>query len=239
MKIKGIIVSLIIVVTFSQTSCLRSSLRTVHVRNEMDSVTYAIGVITAISMKSDSLMIDPIIFARAMYDVYNNKSIMNETRARAYMTRFISLREAQYAMEQDEMNRQKYAEYAAENEAFLEVNKEREGVKETESGLQYEVIVMGNGRTPTEDDVVTIHYTGSKIDGTIFDSSEARGEAAIFPVNSVIPGFMEAILLMPVGSRFRVFIPANLGYGATGAGDLVDPYSTIIFDIELLAINEY
>ncbi len=238
MKNKGIIAALIIIATFSQVSCVKSSLRTVKVKNETDSIAYAVGVLSAVGMKTDSLVLDPIVLARAMYDVFNNKSLMTENTARALITRFTTLREAEYSMAQENMNRERYAEHAAENEAFLDENKKREGVKVTESGLQYEVIKMGNGKKPTGDDVVTIHYTGSRIDGSVFDSSKERGEAAVFHVNSVIPGFMEAIQLMPVGSTFRVYIPSNLGYGAAGAGVLVEPFSTIVFDVELLSIDE-
>jgi FKBP-type peptidyl-prolyl cis-trans isomerase FklB len=238
MKLKVFIISLIVATTISQTSCVRSSIKTVKVKNELDSVAYAVGVLSALSLGMDSLVLDPTVLAKGMFDVFNNKAFMNEARALAYISRFEALREAKYSMEQEKVNRERYAAHAAENEAFLENNKNRDGVSVTESGLQYEVISMGSGNKPTENSVVTIHYTGSKIDGSIFDSSEQRGEAAVFPVNSVIPGFMEAILLMPVGSKFRVYIPSNLGYGATGAGDLVEPFSTIIFDIELLAINE-
>jgi|LSQX01.2.fsa_nt_gb FKBP-type peptidyl-prolyl cis-trans isomerase FklB len=238
MKVKIFIISLIVATTISQTSCVRSSIKTVRVKNELDSVAYAVGVLSAFSMEMDSLVLDPAVLAKGMYDVFNNKAFMNETRAQAYITRFEALREAKYLMEQENMNRERYAAYAAENEAFLEDNKSREGISVTESGLQYEVISMGSGKKPTENNIVAINYTGYKIDGSIFDSSEQRGEAAVFPVNSVIPGFMEAVLLMPVGSKFRVYVPSNLGYGATGAGDLIEPFSTIIFDIELLAINE-
>ena len=136
------------------------------------------------------------------------------------------------------MNKARYAVHAAENEAFLEENSKKPNIIITSSGLQYEVVSMGNGQLPNDNNTVAIHYTGSSIDGTIFDSSIQRGEEATFLVNSVIPGFAEAIKLMPVGSKFKLYIPAEIAYGAEGIRDLVQPYSTVIFDVELLGIVE-
>ena len=115
-------------------------------------------------------------------------------------------------------------------------NKERPGVIVTPSGLQYEVITMGNGPKPTASSTVKVHYVGKLIDGTEFDSSFKRNQPAQFPLSGVIPGWTEALQLMPVGSKFRLFIPENLGYGAKGAGDVIKPFSVLIFEVELLEI---
>ncbi len=125
----------------------------------------------------------------------------------------------------------------AAGKAFLEKNGKREGVTTLESGLQYEILVEGSGPTPSATDSVTTHYEGTLIDGTVFDSSVARGEPAVFPVNRVIPGWVEALQLMPQGSKWRLYIPSNLAYGERGAGPSIGPNSTLIFDVELLKIN--
>ena len=134
------------------------------------------------------------------------------------------------------MTKDLYKDYIAQNEAFLAKNKEKEGVQTTPSGLQYEVIKMGTGPKPTAESTVKVHYVGTLIDGTEFDSSVKRNEPATFPVVGVIPGWTEALQLMPVGSKFKLCIPQNLAYGATGAGEVIKPYSTLIFEVELLEI---
>jgi len=124
----------------------------------------------------------------------------------------------------------------AQGESFLAENKTREGVKVTESGLQYMVVKEGDGEMPTAASTVTVHYTGTLLDGTVFDSSVQRGEPATFPVNGVIGGWTEALQMMKVGSSWKLFIPYHLAYGDQGAGGAIGPYSTLIFDVELLSI---
>lgn len=122
-------------------------------------------------------------------------------------------------------------------EDFLAENGKKEGITTLPSGLQYEVLVEGNGAKPTANDRVTTHYHGTLIDGTVFDSSVERGQPATFPVNGVIKGWTEALQLMPVGSKWRLFIPSDLAYGDRGAGAQIQPNSTLIFEVELLSIN--
>ena len=121
-------------------------------------------------------------------------------------------------------------------EEFLNINRHKAGVVELPSGLQYEVLKNGTGAKPTATDKVKCHYHGTLINGTVFDSSVQRGEPAVFGVSQVIPGWVEALQLMPVGSKWRLFIPSNLAYGENGAGNLIEPNSTLIFDVELLDI---
>lgn len=121
-------------------------------------------------------------------------------------------------------------------EEFLNINRHKAGVVELPSGLQYEVLKNGTGTKPTANDKVKCHYHGTLINGTVFDSSVQRGEPAVFGVSQVIPGWVEALQLMPVGSKWRLFIPSNLAYGENGAGNLIEPNSTLIFDVELLDI---
>lgn len=123
-----------------------------------------------------------------------------------------------------------------EGKAFLDANRKKEGVQTTESGLQYLVIQEGDGLTPTAEDTVQTHYKGTLLDGTVFDSSYDRGEPAEFPVNGVIKGWVEALQLMKVGSKWKLFIPAELAYGEDGAGGKIGPNAVLTFEIELLGI---
>ena len=129
-----------------------------------------------------------------------------------------------------------YGDSKKEGEDFLAENTKKEGVITTESGLQYEVIKMGDGKKPTANDNVKVHYHGTFIDGTVFDSSVERGEPIVFGLNQVISGWTEALQLMPVGSKFKLYIPSDLAYGAQQAGQ-IPPYSTLIFEVELLGIE--
>ena len=122
------------------------------------------------------------------------------------------------------------------NDYFLNINKGKAGVVTLPSGLQYQVLKQGEGAKPTSSDKVKCHYHGTLINGTVFDSSVQRGEPAVFGVSQVIPGWVEALQLMPVGSKWRLFIPSNLAYGEHGAGDAIEPNSALVFDVELLDI---
>lgn len=130
-----------------------------------------------------------------------------------------------------------YEQVLVQGQQFLEANKAREGVTTLPSGLQYEVINQGLGPKPKATDRVTTHYHGTLIDGRVFDSSVERNQPATFPVNGVIPGWVEALQLMNTGSKWRLFIPHNLAYGEQGAGDMIAPFSTLVFEVELLSIN--
>ena len=123
-----------------------------------------------------------------------------------------------------------------QGQAFLEENKKGPGVVVLPSGLQYEIIKEGTGKKPKATDQVRCHYEGTLIDGTLFDSSIQRGEPAVFGVNQVIPGWVEALQLMPEGSKWKLYIPSELAYGARGAGEMIPPHSTLIFEVELLEV---
>lgn len=131
---------------------------------------------------------------------------------------------------------QQYAKVKAEGEAFLAANGKKEGVVTLPSGLQYQVLVEGSGKKPKATDRVRCHYEGTLIDGTVFDSSVRRGQPAVFGVSQVIAGWVEALQLMSEGSKWRLFIPQNMAYGAHGAGENIPPYSALIFDVELIAV---
>lgn len=132
------------------------------------------------------------------------------------------------------LERQKHLAVAGQE--FLERNAKEDGVRQTESGLQFKVLEEGTGTIPSRQDRVSVHYTGRLLDGTVFDSSVQRGQPAEFPVSGVIPGWIEALTLMPVGSKWELYIPQNLAYGERGAGASIPPFSALIFEVELLEI---
>ncbi len=136
----------------------------------------------------------------------------------------------------DAVRTEKQKSMAVEGQKFLEENQKRDDVTITESGLQFSVINQGEGAIPARTDRVRVHYTGRLIDGTVFDSSVQRGQPAEFPVSGVIPGWIEALTLMPVGSKWELYIPSELAYGERGAGASIPPFSTLVFEVELLEI---
>ena len=235
MKIKGIIL-LTVVIALMLGSCGKGSLKSSNLKTKEDSLSYAFGIVNYNGLKTDSLFLDPMVVAKAMMDGKEGKAVMADDIARSYIMAFLSKREAEKAAKKAELDKTTYKDYIDKNEAFLTDNKAKAGVTTTASGLQYEVIKMGTGPKPTAQNTVKVHYTGTLIDGTEFDSSVKRNEPATFPVAGVIPGWTEALQLMPVGSKFKLFLPSSIAYGATGAGDVIKPYSTLVFEVELLEI---
>lgn len=195
-----------------------------------DIVSYGIG-----RQMGDQLAADPFdgvnadAVAAGLIDSLTGKpsAIDQETMAKAFQ-------EINEIMQAKQAEQAKAA--AAEGEAFLAENAKKDGILVTESGLQYEIITEGSGDKPSAESVVSTHYHGTLIDGSVFDSSVDRGQPAEFPVNRVIAGWTEALQLMPVGSKWRLFIPHNLAYGAQGSGGAIAPYSTLVFEVELLEI---
>lgn len=202
---------------------------------ELDRLSYALGMSMGNNFKSSGIeKIDCQDFAdgvAAVYDGATPKMSYDEAK-QVIQYFFTQLQEKQNAAvaEMAKVN-------AAAGKAFLEENAKRPEVKTLESGLQYEVVTEGNGQKPAANDTVKVHYTGKLIDGTVFDSSVERGQAAVFGVTQVIPGWVEALQLMSVGSKWRLYIPSELAYGAKGAGNVIGPNATLIFDVELLGIE--
>lgn len=195
----------------------------------MDKFSYAIGLgigQNLLSMGAKGIEVND--FAQAIKDVLEgNRTAISHTEARDIVNKY-------FAELEEKMN-------AANIEAgkkFLEENKKRPGVITLPSGLQYEVIAEGNvsGRRAKATDRVQCHYEGTLIDGTLFDSSIKRGQPATFGVSQVIPGWVEALQLMPEGAKWKLFIPSDLGYGAQGAGEMIPPHSTLVFEVELIKI---
>ncbi|MCX6334863.1 MAG: FKBP-type peptidyl-prolyl cis-trans isomerase [Bacteroidia bacterium] len=234
MKIKGIIV-LSVVVSMMLGSCSKNAIQSAKMKTNMDSVSYAFGANFYGVLSADSIDLDPVLIAKAMMDGKAQSSEMNEEEVRTIIMAFLSKREAETAAKQADANKTLYKDQIDANQKFLALNKEKEGVKVTPTGLQYEVITMGTGEKPTAANTVRVHYSGKLIDGTEFDSSTG-GEPVEFPLANVIPGWTEALQLMPVGSKFKFYIPSELAYGSNGAGEAIKPFSTLIFDVELIGI---
>lgn len=194
----------------------------------MDKFSYAIGLgigQNLLSMGAKGLVVED--FAQAIKDVLDgNKTAITHTEARDIVNKYF-----------EEMEQKINAANIEAGKKFLEENKKRPGVVTLPSGLQYEVIKEGNvGKYAKATDRVKCHYEGTLIDGTLFDSSIKRGEPAVFGVNQVIPGWVEALQLMPEGAKWKLYIPSELAYGAQGAGEMIPPHSTLIFEVELLQI---
>ncbi|QGM81539.1 FKBP-type peptidyl-prolyl cis-trans isomerase [Otariodibacter oris] len=190
---------------------------------------YGIGLQIGQQLLTSGLEVEPEAVVKGIFDVLNQNPPAIDLNV---VTK--ALQELQQRAEAHQAEAFKAIE--AEGKAFLEENKKHASVKETESGLQYEVLTEGTGKIPTQVDKVRVHYTGSLIDGTVFDSSVQRGTPAEFPVNGVIAGWIEALTMMPVGSKWRLTIPHNLAYGERGAGGSIPPFSTLVFEVELLDI---
>jgi len=207
---------------------------TVVLKTEKDKISYGIGMDIGENMKRQSIDIDPDMLAKGIKDVFaGSKLLLTEEEFRTTMENFRKDMMAKQKMQMQELSDKN----KKEGEAFLAENKKKEGVKTLPSGLQYKVIKEGDGNLPKAEDTVTVHYKGTLIDGTEFDSSYSRGEPATFPVNGVIPGWTEALQLMKTGSKWQLFIPSNLAYGERGAGGKIGPNSTLVFDVELLSIK--
>ncbi len=197
-----------------------------------DSLSYALSILNYGSLKRQNIDPDPEIFALAMKDYREGKQLMTDEMARSIVMAYVNEMQARQA----ELEREKYREYIAGNEAFLEKNGLRPEVKTTASGLQFEILNPGSGAYPTRQSTVKVHYTGRLIDGTEFDSSIKRNAPAEFPLSGVIAGWTEGLQLMQPGAKYIFYIPEKLGYGAQGAGNVIKPFSTLIFEVELLEI---
>ena len=202
---------------------------------QKDKLSYAIGMNIGKGLHKDSIDVDPNMIMRGLKDgMAGGTTLMTDEQAQAAITELRTQMMAKMAAEH-----QKEAEAnKKEGEAFLAANKTKPGVVTLPSGLQYKVLKDGTGPKPAATDQVKCNYRGTLVNGTEFDSSAKHGEPITFPVNGVIKGWTEALQLMPVGSKWQLYVPADLAYGERGAGDVIPPNSTLIFDVELLAIEK-
>jgi FKBP-type peptidyl-prolyl cis-trans isomerase len=222
-KINAAIATLAVV----SMACTEAKKTDMELNTEVDKFSYALGMDLGSNVaneKIDSLNIEAMILGM--------ENVLRENETKFTITESQSIvREYLIGLQQVKAEREK-----KEADSFFAENGQKEGMITTASGLQYEVLTPGTGATPTADDVVKVHYTGTLLDGTKFDSSVDRGEPAQFKVGGVIPGWTEALQLMKVGAKYKLYIPSELGYGQRGAGALIKPGATLVFEVELLDV---
>jgi FKBP-type peptidyl-prolyl cis-trans isomerase FklB len=222
------LISLFIISACSQDKKYAS----VKLKTKEDTVSYYLGLSFGGQLKQNKIdsLINLDAFAKGFKEVTNSDTMpVSNFIIQTYLSTYFSdLQTSQL--------KAKYKDYIAQNKAFLDNNAKKDSVKTTPSGLQYIIVREGKGNKPVMNDRIKVNYEGRLIDGTIFDSSYKRNEPAVFTVGQVIPGWNEAMQMMTVGSKWRVFIPENLAYGSQGV-QVIKPFSTLIFDVELLEIN--
>ncbi len=210
-----------------------SAATTPTLTTQKDKVSYAIGLNIGKGLHRDSIDVDPKLIERGLQDgLANGKALMTDEQVQATMTEL----QAQVHQKMEAQRKQAEETNKKEGDAFLAANKTKPGVIALPSGLQYKIVKEGTGPKPTATDSVVCNYRGTLIDGKEFDSSEKHGGPATFPVNGVIKGWTEALQLMPVGSKWQLFVPPDLAYGARGAGADIGPNETLVFDVELVSI---
>ncbi len=205
-----------------------------ELKGDKEKLSYSIGMDIGGNLKRGSIEVDPDLLAKGLKDTYGGgKTLLTEDEARQTLLtaqKALKAKKEEETLKIGEKNK-------ADGEKFLAENAKKEGVKTLPSGLQYKVITPGKGKTPKASDTVTVHYKGTLIDGTEFDSSYKRGEPASFPVSGVIPGWIEALQLMKEGAKWQLFIPPNLAYGERGAGRDIGPNATLLFEVELISVK--
>ncbi|HEV2522908.1 MAG TPA: FKBP-type peptidyl-prolyl cis-trans isomerase [Candidatus Acidoferrales bacterium] len=202
---------------------------------EKDKLSYAIGMEMGKGVKAGGLDVDTNLMMRGLKDaISGGKSLMTEEELRQVITKV----QQEIRQKQTQAAQAAAAENKTKGEAFLTENAKKDGVVALPDGLQYKIVTAGQGKKPAETDTVLCNYKGTFLDGTEFDSSARAGKPVPFEVKNVIPGFKEILQLMPVGSKWQVFIPSSLAYGERGAGNVIGPNSTLIFEIELVGIQD-
>ena len=205
--------------------------KTVPIQTEEEKMSYMLGYIIAENTKKSESLLNPEAFLQGVKDnIKNQVPVLSEADRMDIKNKIQNKAELKAQKEKEEQEKM-----SAQN--FLEENKKRDEVKTTDSGLQYEVLTEGTGTSPKLTDQVEVHYKGTLLDGTEFDSSFKRNQTAKFPVNGVIQGWQEGLQLMKEGSRYKFYIPAELGYGSQGAGNSIPPNATLIFEVELIKVN--
>ena len=205
-----------------------------ELKTDKEKISYSIGMDIGGNLKRGSVEVDPDLLAKGLKDSYGGgKTVLTEDQARQTLADFqkaMMAKQAETMKKLSEKNK-------ADGEKFLAENAKKEGVKVLPSGLQYKELTPGTGKSPKTTDTVTTHYKGTLIDGTEFDSYYKRGQPATFPVSGVISGWTEALQLMKEGAKWQLFVPAGLAYGEKGAGQVIGPNATLIFEVELLTVK--
>jgi FKBP-type peptidyl-prolyl cis-trans isomerase len=230
-----VLIGLVILLPFLSLATDEEKDTDVELKSFAQKLSYMLGQQIGNNIKESPTEIDVDIFVRGIRDnLKGSKSLLSEEEAN-------EIRQA-FSRQIQESRNQKVAVLSEKNlkdgQAFLAENKQKEGIVTTDSGLQYKVLKQGDGPKPLATDKVTVHYRGALLDGTEFDSSYKRGQPASFQVGGVIRGWTEALQLMNVGSKYQLFIPSDLAYGQRGAGQRIGPNSMLIFDVELLSIEQ-
>lgn len=226
--------SVIVSISLTNTVSAQQQVNSVKPTTAKDTTSYAVGQQIGKSLVDQRLDLDLNMLLAGLSDMMSGKPLLGDEALQAAMTK---LQQETMARMQAE-NAKKGEAAKAKGEAFLTENKKKPGVMTTPSGLQYKVVTEGKGKKPTKENTVKVHYTGTLIDGTVFDSSVKRGEPIEFPLSGVIAGWTEGVQLMPVGSKFVFYIPSDLAYGTNGAGGSIGPNETLIFEVELLDITK-
>jgi FKBP-type peptidyl-prolyl cis-trans isomerase len=204
-------------------------------KTQKDKVSYAIGVNIGKSLHKDAVDVDPAIFIRGMKDALAGGKLLLTDED---MKGTLDILQAQLRKRQEELTQEAADANKKAGDAFLAENKAKPGVVALPSGLQYKVVTEGTGPKPAATDSVVCNYRGTLLNGTEFDSSYKRGQPATFPVNGVIKGWTEALQLMPVGSKWQLFVPPDLAYGSRGVGSDIGPEATLVFEVELISIQD-
>jgi FKBP-type peptidyl-prolyl cis-trans isomerase FklB len=241
MRVKNVIFAFVAgMLALSACNLQKNNKGSASLKTENDSVSYSLGVYFGQTIKSQGLdTVNTDVLAQAIEDIMssptatpgdtankNTKAMMNPEQAGMYLSSYFQ-----------NLQRRKSETNLKEGQNFLAQNKNKEGIKTTASGLQYRILKEGNGPSPAASDTVVAHYTGKTINGKVFDTSLDNNQPLVYPANQLIPGWTEALQLMKVGSKWELFIPAELAYGERGAGQDIGPNSTLIFEMELLGIG--
>jgi FKBP-type peptidyl-prolyl cis-trans isomerase FklB len=217
------------------TGAVKKTLPALVLKTPKDKASYALGMNMGENLHKASVDVDPNILARGLKDALaGGKTLLTDEEAKAAMNAL----QADVRKKQEEKIQLAGDANKNAGDGFLAANKSKEGVVTLPSGLQYKILTQGSGAKPTVSDSVVCNYRGTLIDGTEFDSSYQHGQPATFPVGQVIKGWTEALQLMPVGSKWQLFIPSELAYGSRGAGAQIGPNATLIFEVELISIQE-
>jgi FKBP-type peptidyl-prolyl cis-trans isomerase len=219
-------IAIIVVVLLSFGLIQAQKVKDVKLKTSNDSISYAFGISIADNLKNQQIEnLNPLALARAFFDIYNNSAKIKPDEANSMIQTYFETQESK-----------KFEENVKKSKDFHKENAKKEGVVTLESGLQYKIIKEGDGIQPSVDDIVRVHYEGTLIDGTKFDSSYDRGEPAEFGLKQVISGWTEALQLMKEGSVWMIYLPYDLAYGSRAAGPQIEPFSSLIFKVELLKV---
>ncbi len=231
---KHLIIAIMIGIIASSTTFAQKKTQKFSLKTQKDKISYIIGTNLAKDLKNQSIEINMEAVTQGMKDIFAEKKLLlTEEEIQKIMTEF-----QQEMMEKYNAKMKKEGEKnKKEEETFLAENAKKDGIKTLPSGLQYQIITDGTGATPTANDTVVTNYAGTLLDGTEFDNSYKRGEPVTFPVKGVIAGWTEALQLMKVGSKWKLYIPSKLAYGERGAGQIIGPNSALIFEVELLDVK--